>query len=292
LLFLGGSVRVSPLQFPRVHALTREARAVFGYDEELDVFVTYDPAMNAGAVGVNRPFITLNSSIVAALDDEELLAVIAHELGHCMSGHILYKTLLWVLVNASFRMLRIPGMELAIYPVVAALREWDRKSELSADRAGLLACQNPDVSYRVLMKLAGGDQIGQMDINEFFQQAADYDEGSDIVDSVHKFLNTWSMTHPLPVIRIPELKRWVDDRSYETILGGTFVTRAEATEERVRDHIRRARERYREDFAESDDPGTRVAREIGSIVDTLGREGRRILRGIVEQFDDRDNSSE
>lgn len=269
LLFLGSSVRVSSLQFPRVHTLARGAREVLDYRDDIEVYVTYNPAMNAGAIGVNRPFVTLNSSLVAALDDEELLAVIGHELGHCMSGHILYKTLLWVLVNMSLRMLRIPGVELAIFPIIAALREWDRKSELSADRAGLLTCQNPDVSYRLLMKLAGGDQIGQMDINEFFEQAAEYDAGGDVIDSVHKILNTWSNTHPLPVVRMPQIKQWVDDGSYRRIVDGEYLRRKDATEDTVREHLRRAREQYRTDFSQSEDAAARVAREIGRAVGSI-----------------------
>lgn len=269
LLFLGTSVRVSERQFPRVERLVREAREVLDYRDDLDVYVTYNPAMNAGAIGVNRPFVTLNSSLVSTLDDDELLAVIGHELGHCMSGHILYKTLLWVLVNVSIRMFRIPGIELAILPIIAALREWDRKSELSADRAGLLACQSPEVSYRLLMKLAGGGEIGQMDINEFFEQAAEYDAGGDVVDSVHKFLNTWSSTHPLPVIRMPQIKRWVDDGSYETVLSGDYLRRSGTTEETVREHVKRAREQYRTDFSRSEDAVARVAKELGRVVGSI-----------------------
>jgi len=283
LLFLGSSVRVSALQFSRVQTLVQEARTILDYQDDLEVFVTYNPAMNAGAIGVNRPFVTLNSSLVAALDDEELLAVIGHELGHCMSGHILYKTLLWVLVNASLRMFRIPGVELAIFPVIAALREWDRKSELSADRSGLLTCQSPDVSYRLLMKLAGGDQIGQMDINEFFEQAAEYDAGGDVIDSVHKILNTWSNTHPLPVVRIPQIKRWVDDGSYGEVLSGAYMRRADETDDRVREHVRRAREQYRTDFSRSEDAAARVAREIGRVTGSI----RAFFEGDDRSPDDR-----
>jgi len=40
--------------------------------------------------------------------------------------------------------------------LVTALREWFRKSELSADRAGLLVGQDVRASMRGLMKIAGG----------------------------------------------------------------------------------------------------------------------------------------
>ena len=36
-----------------------------------------------------------------------------------------------------------------------ALTRWQRSSELTADRAGLLACQSQDPALRSMMKLAG-----------------------------------------------------------------------------------------------------------------------------------------
>lgn len=284
LLYLGSAVRVSETQFPRVNKLFSEVKRVLDYNEEIELFVTYNPAMNAGALGVNRPFITLNSSIVAALDDEELTGVIAHELGHVMSGHILYKTMLFVLLSISLSAIRIPGIRLLIYPVVAALREWDRKSELTADRAGLLATQDPDVSYRTLMKLAGGEQIGEMDMNEFLQQAAEYESTDDVLDSFHKFLNTWKMTHPLPVVRLPKLKRWVDDGSYEKIRSGDYLRRSEETKEKREEHFRRARQEYSRDFEETKDAGSKVAQEVGKSFGKIAEEGGKAFKNAWQQI--------
>lgn len=283
LLYLGSSVRVSDKQFPRVNTLVQEACTVLDYQDELDVFVTYDPRMNAGAIGVNRPFLTLNSSIVAALDDEELIAVIGHELGHCMSGHVLYKTLLWALVSMGFRMVRIPGADLLTFPIVAALKEWDRKSELSADRAGLLVCQNPEVSYRVLMKLAGGEDIGQMDINEFLVQASEYAAGGDVIDSVHKMLNTWTLSHPFPVVRVPELKRWVDDGSYQAIRDGAYARRGEERP-KAGEQIKRAHQRYKSDFEQSDDPFASAVKGLGRFADSVGQRGEELIKNLSDKL--------
>jgi Zn-dependent protease with chaperone function len=98
-----------------------------------DVFVTNNPFFNAGVYGVRSPFIVLNSSILKALSDDELYCVVAHEMGHIMSGHSLYKTLLWILLNVATTALPIP--RLLVRALLMALKEWDRKSELSADRA-------------------------------------------------------------------------------------------------------------------------------------------------------------
>src|SRR3989454_9176060 len=45
---------------------------------------------------------------------------------------------------------------IALLPIQLALLEWFRKSELSSDRAGLLASQDPNASLRMFLKMAGG----------------------------------------------------------------------------------------------------------------------------------------
>src|SRR6266571_4242355 len=65
--------------------------------ERPDLFVSQTPFANAGAFGMERPFIVINSGALKLLDDDELRNVLGHELGHVMSGHALYHTILVVL---------------------------------------------------------------------------------------------------------------------------------------------------------------------------------------------------
>src|SRR6056297_3074080 len=166
LLYLSSAVRVTPRQFPKLNGLVEEACRVMDVADRPELYVTQNPALNAGASGVQKPFMTVNSSMIDTLDDDEMLAVIAHELGHIMSGHVLYKTLLWFLLNMASVVVRIPVAQIVLLGVLAALKEWDRKSELSADRAGLIVVQKPQVSSTVLMKLAGGKHLDEMDLDE------------------------------------------------------------------------------------------------------------------------------
>ena len=61
--------------------------------------------VNAGAFGVERPFIVINSGTLKLLDDEEMRTLLGHELGHIMSGHALYHTILVIIVFVSANML-------------------------------------------------------------------------------------------------------------------------------------------------------------------------------------------
>jgi hypothetical protein len=54
-----------------------------------DLYISPGP-MNAFTMGVTRPLIVVSSGAVERLTPEELLFVIAHEVGHVKSGHVFY----------------------------------------------------------------------------------------------------------------------------------------------------------------------------------------------------------
>ena len=109
--------------------------------------------------------------------------------------------------------------------IIAALMEWSRKSELSADRAGLLATQDPATAFRAHMKIASGGHVDDLDQTSFFAQGAEYAGATDIRDSVLKLLLIERRSHPFPVSRASELRSWVDSGAYTTVLTGAYPRR-------------------------------------------------------------------
>src|SRR5690606_15841888 len=167
LLFQGNAVRVGPDQFPHIWTLHIEACTTFDWPNVPELYISQTPFFNAGAYGVDDPFIVLHSAAIELLDEDELRALLAHELGHVRSGHALSTTIAAVLALVSLGVL--PAIAaLAVLPVRLAFLEWSRKSELSADRAGLLGCQDVVVAQRLDMKMAGGGRgdafAGQMNV--------------------------------------------------------------------------------------------------------------------------------
>src|SRR6266511_2582914 len=142
LLFQADSVRVGPTQFPRLNQLYTEVLTTMDWADRPELFVSQTPFVNAGAFGMERPFIVINSGALKLLDDAEMRALLGHELGHVMSGHALYRTILILILSVSFASLPFLA-GIALLPIRIALLEWYRKSELSSDRAGLLAIQDP-----------------------------------------------------------------------------------------------------------------------------------------------------
>jgi len=224
LLFQANAVRVGPTQFPRVHAAFTDACATMDWEPRPSLFVSQTPLVNAGAFGMDRPFIVLNSGALALLDDEELHTILGHELGHVISGHALYRTILFIILEFGFR--NLPFLAgIALLPIQLALLEWYRKSELSSDRAGLLASQDPVASMRMFLKLAGGGNMSEMNLDAFMAQAKEYEEGGDAVDTIYKVINTLGYTHPFHTLRAAELQRWVAGGEYDRILRGDYPRR-------------------------------------------------------------------
>jgi Zn-dependent protease with chaperone function len=232
LAFLGSAIRVDERQFSRLHALLADVARILDAPEMPEVFVSANPVPNALTVGMNKPFIVISSGLVDLLDDEEMRFVLAHELGHSMSGHAVYQTLLQRLIQLSGVLNTIPMGGLGVRAIMAALMEWSRKAELSADRAGLLATQDPPTAFRVHMQLASGGHLENLDPTSFFAQGQEYDDAGDLRDSVLKLLLIEARSHPFAVVRAAELRRWVESGEYTRCLSGEYPRRGRACRRR------------------------------------------------------------
>ncbi|MCS6832521.1 MAG: M48 family metallopeptidase [Flammeovirgaceae bacterium] len=276
LIALASAVRVNKKQFSRIHSIFLEACQILDIQEIPELYVSQNPFLNAGAVGMDKPFIVLNSALVESTSDEELMGVLGHELGHIRSGHVLYKSLLAFMLRLSALTLQIPLGGMAIAAIIAALKEWDRKSELSADRAELLVTQDVETSVRLLMKMAGGNLIDQMDLGEFIRQAKEYKESGDMVDNVFKIINLIDKSHPFPVLRVLELIDWVQSGEYDRILRG-FYPREETS---WKEDAKKAKEDYAESFRETTRP---FAEKISQKLEEATEKAKDIFKYFTER---------
>ncbi len=230
LLYLGSSVEVGPAQFPRIHALYGEVLDTLDAPDHYKLFITQNPVVNAGAVGMDNPFIVLNSATVQLLDDDQLRVVLGHEVGHILSQHVLYKTMLRLLLRGGMYAFNVPLAGLPLLALLAALLEWDRKAELSSDRAALLVAQNPEHVRLALLRMAGGVGEGAS-IEAFREQASRYEESGGVIDSVIKTLALLGRSHPFPVQRMKELDLWLESGAYQRVLEGDYPRREDDPKE-------------------------------------------------------------
>ena len=228
-MFLANAVRVGPNQRPKLWAQYQEVLATLDWKEVPELYVSQTPLVNAAAVGFDRPFIVLNSGTIALLSEDERRDILGHELGHIMSGHTTYTTIAIIILTVGIQNLPfLAGM--ALLPFQLALMEWYRKAELSADRAGLLVTQDPQVSYSTFLKMAGGGAgEDQISVDAFMEQAEAYESSTDLADKVWQVINTAFRTHPFGTVRAAELQRWVKSGEYARVIGGDYRRRGDAS---------------------------------------------------------------
>jgi Zn-dependent protease with chaperone function len=258
--FLAGGVRVSERQFPQINDMVRDGAYILDLPDVPEVFITQDPAVNAMTLGSDRPFMVITTGMVDLLDPEELRTVVGHELGHVLSGHAVYRTMLYNLINLARRIAWMPIGYLGLRGIIWALEEWYRKSELSCDRAGLLASQDVDAARRVLMKLAGGSRMSELSADAFHEQAHEYDAVPDVRDGLLKILQLQGNTHPFAVVRFAELDRWATSGEYERILSGDYPRRDSDSTATIADEVRAAAKSYQESWNRTEDPFIGIVR--------------------------------
>jgi len=260
LAFQANAVRVSSKQFPRLKGLYEDVLRTLDSPKDYPLFVSQTPIVNAGAWGMDEPFIVLNSGTVALLDDQQLAYIMGHELGHILSDHVLYKTMTALLLQLA--QMGFPIVGLAARVVLVALLEWSRKSELSCDRAGLLSVQDPEVVMRTMLKMAGGGEDEETNLQEFIVQAEEYQVGGDVADQVFKILNLIGATHPFWTLRVSELRAWIEGGDYDRIVRGEYPRRGEP-DPAYQEDLKEAASAYAEGARDFLDTMTAAARKMG-----------------------------
>lgn len=243
LAFQANAVKVGRRQFPDVYDAYLEVCETLDVKKPYDLFISQTPIVNAGAYGMKEPFIVLNSGTLLLLDRDEMMYLLGHEVGHVLSGHVLYKTMTVLLMQLAE--MGFPVVGIAARVVLVGLLEWQRKSELSADRAGLLAVQHPEATMRSFMKLAGGGSMEETNLNDFMLQADEYRLTGDVADTVFKVLNLLGTTHPFHVLRAAEIRDWIESGEYDRVLRGEYRKRGDEPEP-IKEDMRNAGQSYAE----------------------------------------------
>jgi Zn-dependent protease with chaperone function len=257
-LFTANAVRVGPTQFPELHALFTEVLETMDWPERPELFVSQTPVVNAFAVGFDKPFVVMNSGLLELLDREEQRFILAHELGHIMSGHSTYRTIAIIVMTVGLSGLPFLA-NIALLPFQIALLEWYRKSELSCDRAGLLGVQDVERAQRTFLKMAGGPEA--TDLPAFIDQAREYEIDTGVWDKVLKVMNTAFREHPFATVRVAELQRFIDSGAYAKIVAGDYVRRDDPTTPPLENDLREATDYYSD-----------AARDmVGSVADSIAK---------------------
>ena len=116
---------------------------------------------------------------------------------------------------------QIPVVSSLTTPIYYALMYWIRMSEFTADRAGLLACQDIDAAISGIIKMSGLPikYFENMDKDAFIKQATEFKQSfNGFTDQAIKTLTIAGSTHPWTVLRAAELLTWYESGEYQAIL--------------------------------------------------------------------------
>lgn len=258
---MGNTIQVGPRQYSTIYQIFRECVRDLDIYPEPTLFVSQNPQVNSYALGQENPYIVINTGILDLLDEAEIRAVLAHELGHIKCGHtILIQMAMWAMSAASALGELTFGIgNFVSQGLIYAFFEWRRKAELTADRAALLVVDDLNTVLSSMMKISGvsGKYANECSLQEFIKQSENYHAlDDDGLNQVYKFLmyngaQGTMLTHPFPVERVQYLKQWAVSPEYQQIRQGNYqrspasgsvdvkvaTTEAEAEAERLRRQI-------------------------------------------------------
>jgi len=269
--YLGNSIRVGENQLPELWASHVGVCRMLDIPDVPDLYVTHPVLGAAMVIGSGKPMVVIDSMVLGRLGTGEQRVVLAHELGHVLSDHVLYMTALNILISAGGGLPLVLGIPFRA--VGAVLLEWYRAVELTCDRAATLAVRDPQIVCRTLMVLAGAMPADQLNLDAFMAQAMEYESWDDPTDRVRRFFQEIGQTHPNAVRRVSEVMKWVQTGEYDRIVRGEYRTRDQEYD--VREEAGDAMQFYAERFRA-------IFREFGENVSNLGSQ----VGGIAEQAAD------
>jgi Zn-dependent protease with chaperone function len=227
---MADTIHCSAEQFPELIALVDRARYRLDIEFRPAVYLGESPHMNALTTGVENPVIVVRSALLDQMQDDEVLAILGHELGHLHAGHPLYQGVANTLLSAGT--IVSPALRLASLPIQRLLLRWLRHAELTADRAALLASRDLPACISVMLTFAGGNRPGtsrrtKMRLGPFVRQCRELAtwQATRPLDGVLGTYVSMDRTHPHVAARVVELVRWVEYGNYLNILAGQYLRR-------------------------------------------------------------------
>ena len=212
--YTGSHLKVTSDNYPKIYEYLQYAAQILDVKKIPELYIEWGYNINACTVGAENPIIVLNSGLIDLCDDDEIMFIIGHELGHIKSNHMLYHMMAQVI---NFIIEQIPFGSITAAPFQYALYYWDRMSEFTADRAGMLACQNKEAAIRAFMKMSGMPikQFNDMNYQTFIQQASEFKQlDYEGLNKVIKLISIADSTHPWTVMRAAELLNWISSGNY------------------------------------------------------------------------------
>ncbi len=215
----GDGINISEESYGELYSLLKEAATILDNERIPDFSLKWSYDISVGAEGVKNPRISALSGAIDLLEEDELMFLLGHELGHLMAGHKPYHNLLITFYTPLMNM--VPNAKIWLGLLRPMLLQWYRLSDFTADRAGLLVCQDIDVALQTLIKMSGIPQKYYDNINaeSILKQAIRFDkQNKDFATNIIQNLSINTACVPWTVVRAAKLYSWYKSGEYTNII--------------------------------------------------------------------------
>lgn len=146
---MGYAVRLTEQIAPRPYKILRHVCQILDFDKIPEIYCSRSFSIDIIIAGAEHPVMQVSDFLLNTYDDSLLYFVFGRVITRFKSGYMKYYTTSDIIMQGT------EPIELISEPLRIALANWLRKSELTADRGGLLACQNMKTAGRYFMNKAG-----------------------------------------------------------------------------------------------------------------------------------------
>lgn len=216
-------LKLTPAMAPLVYTVVNRCREALQLEPQVEVYVYQDSIFNAACYPPvkDKVLLMLTSSLLEKFTEDELAFVVGHEIGHYLFEHTRYPVQ-FILGHANAS----PLDAMRMYA-------WVRNAEVTADRVGMLCCQNFKAAASSFFKLSSGVTGSRLnfELDEFVQQLRDLEAEMTKDDDPE----VWYSTHPFSPMRIKALDIYVKGQGYKDVVGqeSDSAPTAEQTDEAV-----------------------------------------------------------
>ncbi len=167
-----------------LHQMVARAVTVLGMAEAPKLYITEQSGdFDAQALVIDSvASIVLDRALLDILDEDEMLFTIGQQCGHIHQEHALFLTADFAMEHVSEEYMRW-----VVSPARYAIGAWRRHGNVTADRAGMLACGEMQVAAKALLKRHGAGSLPTpLDMEIIMEEAEDNPRGSYLAALVHK----------------------------------------------------------------------------------------------------------
>lgn len=228
--YIQSSVPVSANHMPRIYQILLHCAQTLRIPLPYAVVgKNMGTTINAFTVGTDEfAYLVISPRVAVNLTSSELRFIIGHECGHIALEHVLYHTMFemnyylpgWgtTLLDAATSGISFQGLTRNAMLSDAGnaasrviLAGWQKQSEISADRAGLLCCQDLSAAERALVtSVVGETNISSTDVDLYLEALS---KGEN-----NQFVARLNSSHPSITRRIHALRLFAHSEDYHALV--------------------------------------------------------------------------